>query len=95
MSAADYVLDQDTLPGWVLPAQDVSWPSTLDMAQAVIIRFVAGYGAAGSSVPAEIRMWISAQCAAAYNNPHGLLDGKAATLPFIDGLLDAYRIRWL
>jgi uncharacterized phiE125 gp8 family phage protein len=95
MSSADYVLDQDTLPGWVLPAQDVSWPSTMDMAQAVIIRFVAGYGAAGSSVPANIRMWISAQCAAAYNNPDALMDGKYVCLPFLDGLLDPYRLRWL
>jgi uncharacterized phiE125 gp8 family phage protein len=95
MDAADYVLDVDTLPGWVLPAQDVTWPTTLDMAQAVIVRFVTGYGSAGSSVPAEIRMWISAQCAAAYNNPDALMDGKYACLPFIDGLLDAYRIRWL
>jgi uncharacterized phiE125 gp8 family phage protein len=95
MSAADYVLDQDTLPGWVLPAYNFDWPSTYDSAQSVIIRFVSGYGAAGASVPAEIRMWISAQCAAAYNNPHGLLDGKAATLPFIDGLLDSFRVRWL
>lgn len=93
MDAADYVLDADTLPGWILPARNVSWPATLDMANAVIARFVAGYGSAGSSVPAEIRMWISAQCAAAYGNPTGLMDGKAAALPFIDGLLDAYRIR--
>ena len=95
MDTADYVLDADTLPGWVLPAYGFSWPSTFDMAQAVIIRFVAGYGGAGSDVPSEIRMWISAQCAAAYDNPSGLMDGKAACLPFIDGLLDAYRLRWL
>jgi uncharacterized phiE125 gp8 family phage protein len=95
MSSADYVLDADTLPGWVLPAYGVSWPSTYDMAQAVIVRFVAGYGSAGLSVPAEIRMWISVQCAAAYDNPSGLMDGKAAALPFIDGLLDACRLRWL
>jgi uncharacterized phiE125 gp8 family phage protein len=95
MDSADYVLDVDTLPGWVLPAYGVSWPSTYDSAQSVIVRFVAGYGGAGSSIPAEIRMWISAQCAAAYDNPSGLMDGKAAALRFIDGLLDAYRLRWL
>ncbi|MCR4375991.1 MAG: hypothetical protein NUW22_14205 [Acidobacteria bacterium] len=95
IAAADYVLEPDTLPGWLLPAYDVDWPDTYDMAQSVIIRFVAGYGSAGSSVPAEIRMWISAQVAAAYGNPTGLMDGKAAALPFIDGLLDAYKIRWL
>lgn len=95
MSSTNYVLDKDTLPGWVLPAYNFDWPDTYDSAQSVIIRFVAGYGAAGTDVPAEIRMWISAQCAAAYNNPDALMDGKHACLPFIDGLLDAYRIRWL
>jgi uncharacterized phiE125 gp8 family phage protein len=95
MSSANYVLDADTLPGWVLPAYGFTWPSTYDIAQAVIIRFVSGYGAAGSLVPAEIKMWISAQCAAAYNNPDALMDGKYACLPFLDGLLDAYRIKWL
>lgn len=95
MSSTNYVLDKDTLPGWVLPAYNFDWPDTYDSAQSVIIRFVAGYGAAGTDVPAEIRMWISAQCAAAYNNPDALMDGKYACLPFIDGLLDAYRIRWL
>ena len=95
VSPTDYVLDQDTLPGWVLPAYNVSWPDTYDMAQAVIIRFVAGYGAAGSSVPANIRMWISAQVKAAYENPSSLMDGKYVCLPFLDGLLDPYRLRWL
>ena len=93
MNAADYVLDADTLPGWVLPAQDVTWPSTLDMAQAVIVRFVAGYGGAGSSVPADIRMWIAAQIAASYDRPDGLVVGNAQPLPFMDGLLDEARIR--
>lgn len=92
MDAADYVLDSDTIPGWVLPAYGVSWPSTYGVAQAVIVRFLAGYGATGASVPSEIRMWISAQVAASYRNPSGLMEGKAQPLPFIDHLLDAYRI---
>ena len=97
-----YALDADTLPGWLLPAYNTTWPDTYAIANAVIIRFVAGYGAAGSFVPAELRMWIAAQVAAAYNNPDGTLPGSSgglfsamsAALPFIDGLLDAYRIRF-
>jgi uncharacterized phiE125 gp8 family phage protein len=95
MAAADYALDDDTLPGWVLPAYGVSWPSTYDIANAVIIRFIAGYGAAAADVPAELRMWIRAQAALAARNPDGLLDGRAAPIPFIDGLLDSYRLRWI
>jgi uncharacterized phiE125 gp8 family phage protein len=95
MSTADYTLDVDTLPGWLLPAFGVSWPSTHDVAQAVIIRFVAGYGSAATDVPAEIKMWIRAQVAASIDHQDGLMDGRAVPLPFIDGLLDHYRIRWL
>lgn len=97
LSSSDYVLDADTLSGFVRLAHGESWPSTYDMAQAVIVRFVAGYGSTGASVPNEIRMWISAQAAAAYRNPTGLLSELGnAPLPFIDHLLDAYRIgRWV
>lgn len=93
MDTADYVLDIDAVPGWLLPAYNVTWPATYAIAQAVIIRFVAGYGAAGSSVPAEIRTWICAQVAAAYRNPSGLLEGNPATLQFLDHALDTHTIR--
>lgn len=100
LDPANYVLDADAVPGWLLPAYDASWPSsypigwpdTYDAAQAVVVRFVVGYGATGASVPAEIRMWISAQVAASYRNPTGLMEGKAQPMPFLDHLLDAYRI---
>jgi len=94
-SSADYVLDNDTIPSWLLRAYDVDWSDTRDVAQAVVIRFVAGYGAAGSDVPAEIRMWIAAQVAAAYDNPDGLLRGNPSKLKFMDHLLDPYEIRML
>lgn len=90
-----YTVDDDTLPGWLLPAYDTEWPDTLDTAQAVRIRMTVGYGATGASVPEEIRAWISAQVAASYDAPDGLMDGRAVSLPFIDGLLDPYRIRGL
>lgn len=93
MDAADYTLDADTLPGLVFPAYNVTWPSTYDVPNAVIVRFVTGYGAARATVPAQIRQWICAQVKASFDNPAGLLDGKTVPLPYIDGLLDAYSIR--
>jgi len=95
LSSSDYVLDPDTLPGWLLLADDAEWPSTNDTAQAVIIRMVVGYGATGASVPAEYRQWIAAQVAASFDNPSGLLAGNAQPLPFIDGLLDQFDIRMI
>jgi uncharacterized phiE125 gp8 family phage protein len=54
MDAADYSLDDYGLRNWLLPAYDEAWPDTLDAANAVKIRYVAGYGASGASVPAPI-----------------------------------------
>ena len=95
LSSANYVLDTDTLPGWILPAYGVSWPATHAVSNAVIIRFVTGYGAAASDVPAEIKLWIRAQVVASIDRQDGLMDGKAVPLQFLDGLLDAYRLRWM
>jgi uncharacterized phiE125 gp8 family phage protein len=95
VASENYVLDADTQPGWLLLALNASWPTAGDVANSVIARFVAGYGASGSDVPSDIRMWISAQVKAAFDNPSGLMDGKAADLPFIDAVLESYRVSWL
>jgi len=93
VDAADYVLDPETnLAARVLLADGKSWPSTFRRPDAVIVRFVAGYGA-GAAVPAEIRLWICAQVAAAYRSPEGLLAGNAVPLAWVDEALDSHRIR--
>jgi uncharacterized phiE125 gp8 family phage protein len=94
MDSADYVLEPERLlSAWLRPAFEKSWPSTRRVEGAVVVRFAAGYGAGGSSVPAEIRTWICAQVAAAYRSPEGLMAGNAIALPFVDRLLDTYRRR--
>lgn len=96
IDAADYVLDVDTLPGWLLPAYGVSWPATRCVAQAVTVRFVAGYGNTGADVPAELREWITVQVLAAIEHPTRLSHGNIIQeLPrgFADALLDDYCIR--
>lgn len=92
LDPSSYVLDPNVLPGWILPALEATWPGTHGAANAVIARLNLGYGTAGSDVPADIRMWISAQVSAAFENPTGLLNGEASKLRFIDGLLDDYMI---
>jgi uncharacterized phiE125 gp8 family phage protein len=93
IDAADYSLDADTLPGWLLPAYGDVWPATLDAANSVIIRFVAGYGGA-SDVPAEIRMWIRAQVSAAIQAQSDQVD-KSPSMDFINSLLDGYKLSWV
>lgn len=94
MDPADYSLDPDSLPGWVLPAYGTAWPATLDAANVVRVRFVAGYGAAATDVPTPVRQWINVTLATYYANREAILAGNFTELPnaFVDGLLDCYRI---
>lgn len=93
VSSANYSLDSGNSPGWVLPAQDYSWPSTADVANAVTVRFTAGYGAAGD-VPSSIKQWMLMQIAAAVRNAEAFSAGiNVHELPnrYVDGLLDPHR----
>jgi uncharacterized phiE125 gp8 family phage protein len=54
MDAADYYLDADATPNWVLPAYGEDWPDTLDTANAVRVRYTAGYATA-ADVPGPIK----------------------------------------
>ena len=89
-----YALDASTAPGWLLPADGTNWPATDDVANAVRIQFVAGFGATADTVPANVRAWILVTAATLYAQREAVdLSGKAVALPgrFIDRLLDEHR----
>lgn len=67
VSSGDYVLDADALPGWVRLAYGKSWPSTRDVANAVAVRFVAGYANA-AAVPQSIKQAMFLMCAHWFEN---------------------------
>jgi uncharacterized phiE125 gp8 family phage protein len=54
MSSADYVVDTSGVKGRITLAYQKYWPLTRDVASAVTVRFVAGYGDA-SQVPSASR----------------------------------------
>jgi uncharacterized phiE125 gp8 family phage protein len=85
LDASAYSLDARSAPesSWLLPAYGVAWPSTLDAANAVRVRYTVGYGDAAADVPAPIRYWIIARVAAEL--------GADAT-PFVDRLLDPFKV---
>lgn len=96
MDAADYSLDADRLPGWVVPAYGTTWPSTLDTANSVRVRYVAGYGDTASDVPAAIRQWMLLHIGTTFKFREEVVGGAgitAMTLPgrFVDRLLDPFR----
>lgn len=84
--AADlYTVDATSIPARITSAYGQSWPSTRDQANAVKVRFVAGYGAA-AAVPAAVKAWML--CRIAQMHP-----GVKQEMPeYAAGLLDAERV---
>ena len=94
MLSTDYKVDNISEPARILPAYGTTWPSTRNEINAVEIIYQAGYGAA-SVVPEGIKSWIKIRAATLYENREGvavLARGKIEPLPYVDGLLDAYRM---
>ncbi|MGJ8619610.1 MAG: head-tail connector protein [Methylophilaceae bacterium] len=76
---------------WLLPTSEASWPETADVANAVRVRYEAGY----VDVPKGIKLWILMAVATWYKNREAVISGTiVAKLPdgFYGGLLDRHRI---
>lgn len=97
MDSADYTLDAitDEGRGWLLPSAALSvWPTTYDTVNAVRVRFVAGFGASGASVPEIIRQFMLLEIGTLYKMRESIVAGVSISeLPggFHERLLDPYR----
>lgn len=94
MPMADYVLDAACEPARLSPVFGKSWPPTLPQIGAVTVTFDAGYGLA-SAVPEGIKSWIKLRVGSLYGHREEvsvLTRGRIDPLPFVDGLLDGYRV---
>lgn len=87
-----YVLDDfSTLPRLV-PVYGYYWPQNRAQANAVTIAYTAGYGTA-DAVPREIKQWMLLRIGVLYENRESVNVGNIVTeLPFVDRLLDPYRV---
>lgn len=95
LSSALYTLDAHTYPSWLLPAVGTAWPTVRDQANAMLIQYVCGYGADGTTVPPDLRAWLLMTAAFLFSNREAyVVDGRVAEVPnrFVDSLLDPYRI---
>jgi len=95
LDALLYSVDDDSIPGLIVPAYGETWPVTRDEVNAVRVRFVAGFGDA-SDVPEDIKSWIKIMVGTMYDNPQGIVVGQTVmSIPrtFVDGLLDDYRYK--
>lgn len=78
----------------LVPSFGNTWPVAREQPEAVQVVFSCGYADA-ASVPAPIKAWIKLRIGALYENRESLVVGQrlvALDLPFVDSLLDSYRV---
>lgn len=94
LDAATYTLDDYGPQPWLLPAYGQDWPTTLDAANAVKIRYVCGYGGTGASVPGPIKEAILLTVGHWMNFQPGVESGVSITrIPYaVECLLSPYRL---
>lgn len=94
MPVSDYVLDAACEPARLTPAFGETWPPTLPQMGAVSVTFDAGYGTA-SAVPEGLKSWIKLRVGSLYGHREEmsvLSRGRIDPLPFVDGLLDGFKV---
>ncbi|EXI92139.1 MAG: Phage gp6-like head-tail connector protein [Candidatus Accumulibacter sp. BA-94] len=94
MPPAEYTVDAACEPARVTPVFGRIWPIALPQIGAVAVTFDAGYGTA-ASVPEGLKSWIKLRVGSLYAHREEvalLTRGKIEPLPFIDGLLDPYKV---
>ena len=94
MPSTDYTVDIACEPARITPVFGKIWPICLPQIGAVAITFDAGFGAA-AAVPEGLKSWIKLRVGSLYAHREevALMNrGKIEPLPFIDGLLDPYKV---
>ena len=94
LAAGKYRVDADSEPGRITPVQGGAWPTTRAVTTAVTVRFTAGYGAAGSHVPEDIRQAMLLLVGSFYEHREDIVVGETAVrLPRgAEALLNPYRM---
>ncbi|MBA0014141.1 MAG: phage head-tail connector protein [Nitrosospira sp.] len=94
MPASTYTVDTACEPARITPVFGQFWPLALPQIGAVTVTFDAGYGAP-SDVPEGIKSWIKLRVGSLYAYREEVAvtsGGRIETLPFMDGLLDPYKV---
>lgn len=86
--STDDTLVADLTSGRITPAFGCTWPIALPEIGAIAVNFAAGYGAAGTNVPENIRSWMLLRIGSLYENREDVTDGTANPLPHVDALLE-------
>jgi uncharacterized phiE125 gp8 family phage protein len=96
LDPSQYFVDSVSEPARVTPAPGAAWPSTLNRANSVEVRFTAGWDSSGLLLPNGIRAWMLLRICDLFENREAVVmgaRGTVATHPYIERLLDPYRVR--
>lgn len=100
----EYKVDTTSEPARIVPAYGKTWPATRNEINAVEVTFTCGYGAPNTAtppvwvpaaVPDGIKAWMKVRIGSLYQHREEMAvipNGKIEPLPFIDGMLDPYRV---
>lgn len=80
-SAGQFQVDQYATPGRIYPLYQGVWPAVRGDENSVVVRWQAGYGASGSSVPAVMRGAIGLLVAHWFEMRQPVVVGYSQTLP--------------
>lgn len=88
LSTDAWLADYQAEPGRLTPAYGYTWPSTQDRTGAVTVTYTAGYGAAATAVPIELKQAILLKVGQLWNARAGEVDKYADQA--IDSLIAPY-----
>ena len=90
LDPSDYLVDSYSEPARIVPAYGKVWPLIRHQPNAIVVRYVAGYGAA-SDVPTAIKNWMLLKIGTMYKMRSDVMAGQISALPHADAMLDGYR----
>ena len=94
MPSAHYTVDKTCEPARITPVFGQIWPVALPQIGAVSVTIDAGYGSA-ADVPEGLKSWIKLRLGSLYAHREevaSMARGRIDPLPFVDGLLDPYKV---
>jgi uncharacterized phiE125 gp8 family phage protein len=88
IAGTNYSIDDAQIDAWLLPDYDYDWPSTRDEANAVRVRYAAGW----TTCPSAVKQWILLAVGTMYAYREADSDRPALPSTFAHRLLDPYRV---
>lgn len=90
----DYMVEVASQPARLSPVFGKAWPACLPQIGAVVVTFDAGFGTP-ADVPEGIKSWIKLRVGSLYAHREEvalMTRGRIDPLPFVDGLLDPFKV---